>query len=331
MLGGTPVVKRLAFYFGVLGVVGVVTISYGLIYVSQQTYKNATLETTTEPFPIGVDPQTTTITEQAIVPEFYQQHLAQAQQANTGWLNRLASRLQSQAMFQQLASATSRIVVIWSGERTEEIANNIGAVLRWDPAQRAEFIARMETNEFGFTQGYAVPGQYITHRYATPEDIATVLNQAFTAEVDDRYSDDVQAVVPLSDALIIASLIEREASDFENMREISGVIWNRLFIDMPLQLDASLQYFKTADDTDTNFWPAVRPPDKFLDSPFNTYQNGGLPPAPIANPSVAAIVATLNPRVTDCLYYFHSRDREYFCSVTYEEHVRKLRAVYDLE
>jgi len=109
------------------------------------------------------------------------------------------------------------------------------------------------------------------------------------------------------------------------------VIWNRLFIDMPLQLDASLQYAKANNPYEDNWWPAVRPEDKFIDSPFNTYQNKGLPPEPIANPSVDAIVATLNPRVTDCIYYFHSATREYYCSVTYEDHVSKLREVYGLD
>jgi UPF0755 protein len=97
---------------------------------------------------------------------------------------------------------------------------------------------------------------------------------------------------------------------------------------MPLQLDASLQYAKANNPNEPNWWPAVRPADKFIESPFNTYQNKGLPPEPIANPSVDAIVAALNPYSTDCVYYFHSPTREYYCSVTYEEHVRKLQEVY---
>jgi UPF0755 protein len=158
-----------------------------------------------------------------------------------------------------------------------------------------------------------------------------ILQREFTDSVLNRYTEEIEHTVPLADALIIASLIEREASDFQNMREISGVIWNRLFIDMPLQLDASLQYVKADNPYEPNWWPRVRPDDKFIDSDFNTYQNTGLPPEPIANPSVEAIVAALNPIATKCLFYFHSRSREYYCSETYAEHKEKLKEVYGLE
>jgi UPF0755 protein len=283
-----------------------------------------------ESFPIGVDPRNATITEQIIIDEFYQDYLAVHDFQSHSWWSRITATLQTQAAFQQLASAVSRIIVIWPGERTEQATENIGDVLRWDTAQRAEFTTLMSENDLSFVQGFVAPGQYITHRNATPQDIATQLQTTFAESVTNRYTAEIERVVPLADALIIASLIEREASDFENMREISGVIWNRLFIDMKLQLDASLQYVKAENPYEPNWWPAVRPADKFIDSEFNTYQNAGLPPEPIANPSVEAIVAALNPTVTNCLFYFHSRTREYYCSETYPEHVTKLNEVYNL-
>jgi UPF0755 protein len=97
---------------------------------------------------------------------------------------------------------------------------------------------------------------------------------------------------------------------------------------MPLQLDATLQYVKASNPNEATWWPAVRPNDKFLESPYNTYQYKGLPPQPIANPSTEAVLAALNPTTTDCFYYFHGPDAQYYCSVTYEEHVNKLRVVY---
>lgn len=299
----------------------------------QQSYEHLTPAQNTPtvsvtPFPVGVDPKRATITEQIAVDAFYTEQLASASQANYSWWNKLTALLQTSDMFQHMASPVGRIVVIWPGERTEEATKHIGDVLRWDSAQRAEFASLLQDNEFSFEQGFALPGRYLTHRNATPTDIAQVLHESYTQSVSDRYTTDISSVVPMSDALIIASLLEREASDFENMRDISGVIWNRLFIDMPLQLDATLQYVKAENPYEPAWWPVVRPADKFLDSPFNTYQNVGLPPEPIANPSVDAIVAALNPRVTDCLFYFHSSSREYYCSETYEEHVQKLRQVY---
>jgi UPF0755 protein len=97
---------------------------------------------------------------------------------------------------------------------------------------------------------------------------------------------------------------------------------------MPLQLDATLQYVRGSNPYEARWWPVPRPRDKFLDSPFNTYKNTGLPPAPIANPSAEAVLAALNPRSTDCLFYFHADDGAYYCSKTYDEHVRKLRDVF---
>ena len=111
------------------------------------------------------------------------------------------------------------------------------------------------------------------------------------------------------------------------MRDISGIIWNRLFINMPLQLDASLQYAKGT-DSKTSWWPQVRPADKYIESDFNTYANKGLPPAPISNPSLDAIIAALNPKKTECMYYFHDQRGGFHCNETYEEHVAALKRIY---
>lgn len=89
--------------------------------------------------------------------------------------------------------------------------------------------------------------------------------------------------------LIIASMIEREAKIPEDRPKIARVIYNRLsgFIDMPLQIDATLYY---GNDRSTPF-PELRQ----TDSPYNTYMYKGLPPTPIANPGRASIQAALNP------------------------------------
>ncbi len=329
MLYGSIIVRRItqfgvpAICAGIVAVIVVITISL------QISYRYAVTPTATvESFPIGVDPRNKTITEQIIIDEFYRDYLAANDFQSHSWWSRVTATLQTHTAFQQLASAVSRIIVIWPGERTEQATENIGDVLRWNTAQRAEFTTLMSGNKLSFVQGFVAPGQYVTHRNATPKDIASQLQTTFKESVTDRYTAEIERVIPLADTLTIASLIEREASDFENMREISGVIWNRLFIDMKLQLDASLQYAKAENPYEPDWWPAVRPADKFIDSDFNTYQNTGLPPEPIANPSVESIVAALNPTVTSCLFYFHSRTQEYYCSETYKEHVSKLREVY---
>ena len=141
------------------------------------------------------------------------------------------------------------------------------------------------------------------------------------------FPEEIAEKVPLEDALAIASLLEREAYDFEDMRYISGIIWNRLFADMKLQLDATLQYAKGT-KSPSSWWPRVVPADKYIVSPYNTYAHEGLPPTPIANPSIDAIVAALNPRKTNCMFYFHDRQSNFHCAETYEEHVELLKQHY---
>lgn len=279
------------------------------------------------PFPVSVDPENQTITESQLVDGYFVETLAGTITPNNSWWQKLVAALVGETWYQNLASPVSRIVVIWPGERKEEVSENIGDILLWSAADKARFIALIEESEPTLPEGKFYPGQYVAHKDATPEEIALAVTTRFQTDVVNRYTNEVAEKVPLEDALIIASLLDREASDFENMREVSGVIWNRLFIDMPLQLDATLQYIR-GEENSRGWWPIVVPADKFLKSPFNTYAHKGLPPTPIANPSSESILAALNPRQTDCIFYFHHTDGSYHCSETYTEHVKKLRNFY---
>lgn len=286
-------------------------------------------EASLPPFPVSVDPRAQTISESAGIESYLSNFLAyeSVRPVRQNWWDKLTRTLASRDWYQNLASPMSRILVIWPGNRQEEVVAHIGDILRWSDAERATFVAIIQANPPTLPDGTFFPGRYVTSKDATPEMVAGIITERFTAEVLARYPKETESIVPLKDALTIASLLEREAYEFEQMREISGVIWNRLFAGMPLQLDATLQYVK-ADGTNSTWWPAPRPADKFLESPYNTYENAGLPPAPIANPSAAAILAALNPNVTDCMFYFHDSRGRMYCSTTYEEHVAKLKARY---
>lgn len=279
------------------------------------------------PFPVSVDPELGIILDQAAATVASSEPPRRAMIADSWW-SKIVTVFSRHDWYQNLASPVSRIIVIWPGERKEEIAENIGTVLRWNDTEKTAFIEEINKLNPGLSEGTFYPGQYVAHREATPTEIATLIHTEFQNKILNRYTEEVATVVPLEDALIIASLLEREASDFQNMREISGVIWNRLFIDMPLQLDATLQYAQGPKTSGGTWWPIPRPADKFVESPFNTYANKGLPPAPIANPSTDSVMAALNPLPTDCYYYFHDAEQGYYCSGTYPEHVEKLKAAY---
>lgn len=290
--------------------------------------KNQQKTETVEPFPVSVNLYTKVIATSTTANDFYHRTLANNSNSSEHWWNKLASVFVSKGWYQNLASPVSRILIIWPGERKEEIAKNIGDILGWKKEDREKFENLMDATEPVMVEGKYFPGQYVAHRDTTPEEIKDMIIKSFQTEIINRYTDEVESKVPFKDALIIASLIEREAGNFQNKREVSGVIWNRLFINMPLQLDATLQYIRGSDFYEPKWWPSVRSTDKYLESPYNTYKYTGLPPAPISNPSVDSILAALNPVITDCLFYFHTKNGDYYCSKNYEEHISKLRSIY---
>lgn len=287
----------------------------------------ATVDAEVSPFPISVNPTTKTIEDAPeldafITAEIVSNHTPPRKAQSLFAL--MVEEILSHHIFQQLASPISRTLVIYSGQRTEEISDAFSKILRWNSEEIETFETLAASFPPSYAEGVLYPGRYYVERDSDPQMVINTIAERFDETVRTRYTPEIEALLPLEDALIIASLIEREAYNFNDMREISGVIWNRLFIDMPLQLDASLQYVRGS-NLGEPWWPVPRPADKFLDSPYNTYQNKGLPPAPIANPSIDAIIAALNPIQTDCIFYFHTPDGSFFCSITYEEHVRKLR------
>ena len=284
-----------------------------------------------EPFPLGVNPNAKTISENPAITNFLNQnnivsnHTKPAK--NQTWLALLVTKLQDMNWYQNLASPMSRILIIKSGDRAEQVASSFTSILGWTKEQETEFLEKMATGVPPLSEGKFYPGKYLTSSDASPQTIASTVKSRFESEILSRYNDEIESTIPLRDTLIIASLIEREAYDFEDMRYISGVIWNRLFINMRLQIDSSLQYVRGSKSNEP-WWPVPIPSDKYLDSPYNTYQNKGLPPGPIANPSIDAIIATLNPRETDCLFYFHDSDSNFHCTPTYKEHVALLKKYF---
>ncbi len=126
--------------------------------------------------------------------------------------------------------------------------------------------------------------------------------------------------VPFSspyEALIAASIVEKETGLKSERAMIAAVVVNRLRLGMKLQADPTVIY-GMGDQFDGN----LRKPDLTTDHPYNTYTRAGLPPTPIAMPSSAAIEATLNPAKTAALYYVSKGDGSSYFSATLAEHNR---------
>jgi UPF0755 protein len=118
-------------------------------------------------------------------------------------------------------------------------------------------------------------------------------------------------------ALIMASIVEKETSQPADRPLVASVFANRLRIGMPLQTDPTVIY-GLGDKFDGN----LRKRDLLADGPYNTYTRKGLPPTPIAMPGLASIEATLRPSVSDKLYFVARGDGSSHFSRSLEEHNR---------
>jgi UPF0755 protein len=126
--------------------------------------------------------------------------------------------------------------------------------------------------------------------------------------------------VPLAnpyDALILASIIEKETGKATERTTISAVFQNRLRLGMRLQTDPTIIY-GLGETFDGN----LRRQDLLTDGPYNTYTRAGMPPTPIAMPSLASLQAALHPAATDALYFVAKGDGTSHFSNTLQEHDR---------
>ena len=161
-----------------------------------------------------------------------------------------------------------------------------------------------------------------TYTYAKGASDMAVLKRAARA-MDKRVeaawalrSPDTPLQTP-EQALILASIVEKETGKPSDRAQIAGVFINRLRIGMPLQTDPTVIY-GMGDKFDGN----LRKRDLQLDTPYNTYTRGGLPPTPIAMPGKAALLAAVQPAATKALYFVAKGDGSSQFSANLDEHNR---------
>lgn len=213
------------------------------------------------------------------------------------------------------------MVSLQEGMRREEMAEIFARKLDWTDEQLAEFSGGDGSCHFLGAEGYLFPDRYLVPRDAEPVEVLTAMETRFQ-EVYARLAAEGGAIGDNAESIVrVASLIQREAAGKSDMSLVSGIIWNRVNVGMPLQIDATLQYIKGDED---RWWPRVRAKDKYLESPFNTYEQEGLPPAAIANPGEAALAAAMRPQDTGCLFYIHDRTRTIHCASDYETHKKNI-------
>lgn len=115
--------------------------------------------------------------------------------------------------------------------------------------------------------------------------------------------------------ITLASIVEREVRSPEDMKIVAGIFYTRLKIGMALQADSTVNYLTGKQDA------SVSLEDSKIDSPYNTYQYLGLPPGPISNPGMNAILAVLSPTDSNKLYFLTSPEGEVIYATSFDQHV----------
>ena len=140
-----------------------------------------------------------------------------------------------------------------------------------------------------------------------------------------------QGLTPI-DATILASIVHKESVKKDERPRIAGVYLNRLRAGMPLQADPTVIYaIKKKSNDFEQVIKRVFYNDLTMSHPYNTYNNLGLPPGPIAMPDITALEAVLTPEKNDFIYFCASIDRFGYheFAATYEEHTKNAKKYSD--
>ncbi|MFP4113987.1 MAG: endolytic transglycosylase MltG [Spirochaetota bacterium] len=164
--------------------------------------------------------------------------------------------------------------------------------------------------------GYLFPDTYRVFEDSTPESIVRRMLAGFSRRITPEILADMRAQDrTLHDVLTLASIVQEEANDTDQMRDVAGVFWNRLRDGIRLESDATVNYVLGTNKRQPTF------ADTAVDHPYNTYENAGLPPGPIGNPGIEAILAAIHPAEHDFYFFLHPEDGRIVMSRTFNEHL----------
>ncbi len=169
-------------------------------------------------------------------------------------------------------------------------------------------------------EGYLFPDTYFFFATDGASEAVEMLQDTFQKKVLDNFESEIASSSrSLSDIIIMASIIEKEAFDGPDEKEIvSGILWKRLDRGMRLQVDATLKYEIGKESKDLTL------DDLADDHPYNTYTRAGLPPTPIGNSGTASIKAALKPKESEYFFYLHDSDGKIHYAKTFEGHKKNI-------
>ncbi len=199
-------------------------------------------------------------------------------------------------------------VTIPEGWDVFEIANHLEKSLK--SFSKQDFLTLALNKE-----GYLFPDTYFLPDTARPKSVLNLMLGTFDEKIK-SVTGLATSTKSLNDILTMASIIEAEALDKESRRIVSGILWKRIQIGMPLQVDATFSYV----NGESTFQLSLD--DLKIDSPYNTYKYKGLPPGPINNPGIDAIEAALYPKTSKYLFFLTGHDGKMYYARTFDEHKR---------
>ena len=164
------------------------------------------------------------------------------------------------------------------------------------------------------SEGYLFPDTYSFLLNTKEDQIIKELNDNFNKKIALIQEDIDASGRSLKEIVIMASIIEKEAWKEKDRKLISGVLWNRIDIDMPLQVDAAFLYINGKNTYDLTY------DDLDIDSLYNTYKYKGLPAGPICNPSLSSLKAAAAPERSDYLFYLADKEGNTYYAFNFEEH-----------
>ena len=206
--------------------------------------------------------------------------------------------------------------VIFEGLTIEEIAETLDK--KFDEFDSEEFkkLAYKEDLE-----GYLFPDTYFFLPNIEATDVLRAMKKNFENKIASIQDKIDASEKDLKDIIIMASLLEEEARTLKSKKIISGILWSRIDIEMPLQVDAVFPYIIGKNTYQLSL------EDLKVDSEYNTYKYKGLPPGPITNPGLNSIIAVIEPIESDYFYYLSDRSGNMYYAIDFEEHKRN-KALY---
>lgn len=199
-------------------------------------------------------------------------------------------------------------ITIPEGSNSREIASILAKnISGFDGAEFYEMARKKE--------GYLFPDTYFFEQGVEPAEVLKTMTTVFDEKITTIQDQISASDKKLKDIIIMASILEEEENNPEDRRIISGILWKRIKVGMPLQVDAPFYYLYGKGSSQ------LSKEDLAAASPYNTYKNKGLPAGPISNPGIDSILAAIEPKETKYWFYLSDKAGNTHYAVDHDGHV----------